>query len=127
MVLWYTDRIQMSLFKRTPKPTATIIYISASGGKREVAVPVGSSVMEGAVNNSVDGIVAECGGACMCATCHVYVDEACLDRLEPIAEDEEEMLNNTFAPRKSNSRLSCQIHVTEALDGLIVNTPEAQQ
>lgn len=116
----------MSLFKRTPKPTSTITYISAGGARREVAVPIGSSVMEGAVNNGVEGIVAECGGACMCATCHVYVDPAFLDRLEPIAENEEEMLGNTFAPRKSNSRLSCQLKVTEELNGLIVTTPEAQ-
>ena len=117
----------MSLFKRTPKPTANVIYISSSGATREVAVPIGNSVMEGAVNNNVDGIVAECGGACMCATCHVYVNQAFLDKLEPIAEDEEEMLNNTFAPRQPNSRLSCQIKVTEALNGLTVTTPEAQQ
>jgi len=76
----------MSFFKRTPKPTATVTYVSATGHKREVAVPIGSSIMEGAVNNGIDGIVAECCGACMCATCHVYVDEAFLDRLEPIAE-----------------------------------------
>lgn len=116
----------MSLFKRTPKPTATVTYISASGESREVSVPVGNSVMEGAVNNSVKGIVAECGGACMCATCHVYVDASWLDKLQPIAEDEEEMLNNTFCKRRPNSRLGCQIPVTEELDGLIVNTPEAQ-
>jgi len=117
----------MSLFKRTPKPTATVTYISSSGVTREVAVPIGSSVMEGAVNNGVDGIVAECGGACMCATCHVYVEPEWLDKLEPIAEDEQEMLNNTFSPRKSNSRLGCQIPVTEDLNGLTVRTPEAQQ
>ena len=104
-----------------------VIYISSAGDRREVAVPIGSSVMEGAVNNGVKGIVAECGGACMCATCHVFVDEAFLDRLEPIAEDEEEMLNNTFVKRQPNSRLSCQIPVTEGLDGLTVTTPEAQQ
>jgi 2Fe-2S ferredoxin len=117
----------MSLFKRTPKPTATVIYTTSSGVTREVAVPVGDSVMEGAVNNGVDGIVAECGGACMCATCHVYVDEAWLPKLKPIAEDEEEMLNNTFSPRKPNSRLGCQLKVTEELNGLSVTTPPAQQ
>jgi 2Fe-2S ferredoxin len=63
----------------------------------------------------------------MCATCHVYVDEAFLDKLPPIAEDEQEMLNNTFSPRKPNSRLSCQLQVTEALEGLTVTTPPAQQ
>ena len=117
----------MSLFKRTPKPTVNVTYVSSTGATREVAVPVGSSVMEGAVNNGIDGIVAECGGACMCATCHVFVDEAFLAQLQPIADDEEEMLNNTFAPRKPNSRLGCQIPLTEALDGLTVTTPEAQQ
>jgi 2Fe-2S ferredoxin len=117
----------MSLFKRTPKPTADVVYISSSGVTREVAVPLGYSVMEGAVNNDVEGIVAECGGACMCATCHVFVDEAFLDKLEPIADDEEEMLNNTFVPRRPNSRLGCQIKITEALNGLTVTTPEAQQ
>ena len=117
----------MSLFKRTPNPRANVTYISSAGEPREVAVPIGSSVMEGAVNNSVEGIVAECGGACMCATCHVYVDENWLDKLQPIAEDEEEMLNNTFCKRQPNSRLSCQLHVTEELDGLVVTTPEAQQ
>jgi 2Fe-2S ferredoxin len=117
----------MSLFKRTPKPTANVIYISSAGATREVAVPIGSSVMEGAVTNNVEGIVAECGGACMCATCHVYVDESFLEKLEPIADDEQEMLNNTFAPRKPNSRLGCQLKITESLDGLTVTTPEAQQ
>lgn len=117
----------MSLFKRTPKPSVNVIYISSAGATREVAVPIGNSVMEGAVNNGVDGIVAECGGACMCATCHVYVDPAFLEKLEPIAEDEEAMLNNTFMPRKPNSRLGCQIKLTEALNGLTVTTPEAQQ
>jgi ferredoxin, 2Fe-2S len=117
----------MSLFKRTPKPTATITYNSNAGATRDVDVPIGSSVMEGAVNNGIDGIVAECGGACMCATCHVYVDEAWLPKLRPIAEDEQEMLNNTFSPRKPNSRLSCQIQVTKELNGLTVTTPPAQQ
>jgi 2Fe-2S ferredoxin len=117
----------MSLFKRTPKPTANVTYISSAGEQREIAVPIGSSVMEGAVNNGVSGIVAECGGACMCATCHVYVDESWLDKLQPIAEDEEEMLNNTFCKRQPNSRLGCQVHLTEELDGLVVTTPEAQQ
>jgi 2Fe-2S ferredoxin len=117
----------MSLFKRAPKPTATVTYVSASGNKREIAVPIGSSIMEGAVSNGVDGIVAECSGACMCATCHVYVDEAFLDRLEPMAETEEEMLSSAFAQRKPNSRLGCQIRVTENLNGLMVTTPEAQQ
>ena len=117
----------MSLFSRKPKETISITYISHAGVSRTVPVPLGTSVMEGAVGNSVDGIVAECGGACLCATCHVYVDEAYLGLLEPIAEGEEEMLGNTFSKRLPNSRLSCQINVTKALDGLVVQTPEAQQ
>ena len=117
----------MSLFKRKPQETVDVTYISHTGKSRQVAVPVGTSVMEGAVNNNIEGIVAECGGSCMCATCHVYVDESFLDKLEPIAENEEEMLNNTFAPRKPNSRLGCQLPLTSELSGLIVHTPEAQQ
>ena len=117
----------MSLFSRKPKETVSITYISHAGESRTAAVPVGTSVMEGAVGNSIDGIVAECGGACLCATCHVYVDEACLGMLQPIAEGEEEMLGNTFAKRQPNSRLSCQLSVTKELDGLVVRTPEAQQ
>jgi ferredoxin, 2Fe-2S len=116
----------MSLFGKKQQETASVTYISHSGVSRQIAVPVGDSVMEGAIKNGVDGIVAECGGACQCATCHVYVDEAFLGRLEPIAEDEDEMLSTTFCPRRPNSRLGCQIRVTNALDGLIVRTPEAQ-
>ena len=117
----------MSLFSRKHKETVSITYISHAGVSRTAAVPEGTSVMEGAVSNSIDGIVAECGGACLCATCHVYVDEACLHMLVPIAEGEEEMLGNTFAKRQPNSRLSCQLSVTKELDGLVVRTPEAQQ
>lgn len=83
--------------------------------------------MEGAVQNGIDGILAECGGSCMCATCHVYVEEACLVRLNPIEEEEEEMLGSTAAERKANSRLSCQIRVTAELDGLVVNLPPKQK
>ena len=117
----------MSLFSRKPKATVSVTYISHSGASREVAVPLDSSVMEGAINNNVEGIVAECGGSCMCATCHVYVDEAFLGKLAPIAENEEEMLNSTASPRLPNSRLSCQIKLNSGLDGLVVTTPETQQ
>ena len=101
-------------------------YISHTGQTTTIDVPNGSSVMEGAVKNGVDGIVAECGGACMCATCHVYVDETWLGRLDPIDEEQEEMLNATAAERKSNSRLSCQISVRPEFDGLIVRMPDRQ-
>ena len=104
-----------------------ITYVSPSGEAHTVDVPVGDSVMEGAVQNAIDGILAECGGARQCATCHVYVDEAFLGRLEPIEEPEDEMLNVTASERKPNSRLSCQIPVTKQLDGLIVRLPPTQK
>ena len=116
----------MSLFSRKPKSTVSVTYISQSGASREVAVPIDNSVMEGAINNNIEGIVAECGGSCMCATCHVYVDETFIGKLEPIAENEEEMLNSTASPRLPNSRLSCQIKVDDSLDGLVVRAPQRQ-
>ena len=103
-----------------------VTYISHTGTTTTVNVPNGNSVMEGAVKNGIDGIVAECGGACMCATCHVYVDEAWLPKLDPIGEEQEEMLGATAADRKSNSRLSCQLEVRPAFDGLVVRMPERQ-
>ena len=103
-----------------------ITYKAHDGGSRQVDVPVGSTVMQGAVKNGVDGIIAECGGNCMCATCHVYVDPAWADRLEPVGVTEDAMLESTGAERLPNSRLSCQIKVTPELDGLVVTTPESQ-
>ena len=104
-----------------------ITYISNDGITTRVDVPVGDSVMEGAVQNSIDGIVAECGGSCMCATCHVYVEEKFLPLLDAIDETQEAMLECTASERKSNSRLSCQIKVRVELDGLIVYMPETQK
>ncbi len=104
-----------------------ITYISHSGTSRTIDVPLGDTVMEGAVQNGVDGIVAECGGNCQCATCHVYVEEKFLPLLDPIDDDQEVMLGSTASPRKPNSRLSCQIRVTAKLEGLVVHTPEKQQ
>lgn len=102
-----------------------ITYIEQNGTERTVEVPVGWSVMEGAVKNRVPGIDADCGGACACATCHVYVDSAWLAKLPQRQEMEEQMLD--FAQDvKPNSRLSCQIKVSPALDGLIVRTPRTQ-
>jgi 2Fe-2S ferredoxin len=102
-----------------------ITYIDASGKERVVEVPVGWTVMEGAVKNRVPGIDADCGGACACATCHVYVDPAWLPKLPPRQDMEEQMLDFAI-DLKPNSRLSCQIKVTPALDGLIVRTPKSQ-
>jgi len=102
-----------------------IKYIEPGGKEREVEVPVGWSVMEGAVKNLIPGIDADCGGACACATCHVHVDGAWLDKLPPKSEMEETMLD--FAQDvAADSRLSCQISVTADLDGLIVRTPKSQ-
>ena len=103
-----------------------ITYISHTGVKRTIDVPEGDSVMEGAVQNGVDGIVADCGGNCQCATCHVYVEEQCLPWLDPIEDDQEAMLGSTVAERKPNSRLSCQIRVTAKLNDLVVHTPDRQ-
>lgn len=103
-----------------------VTYISHTGESTTVNVPNGDSVMEGAVKNGIEGIVAECGGACMCATCHVYVDESWLPKLDPIEEEQEEMLGATAAERKPNSRLSCQILVRSAFDGLVVRMPDRQ-
>jgi 2Fe-2S ferredoxin len=104
-----------------------ITYISPSGDTHTIDVPAGDSVMEGAIQNNIDGILAECGGALMCATCHVYVEPAHLDRLIPIQDDEEEMLGTTAAERMPNSRLSCQLKVTGELEGLVVRTAPRQK
>ena len=117
----------MSLFGRKEQQKVTVTYISDAGESKSVAVPVGDSVMEGAIKNGVDGIVAECGGACQCGTCHVYVDEAWFAKLGPREECEEAMLDTTACPRRPNSRLGCQIPLTPELDGLVVTTPETQQ
>ena len=102
-----------------------IKYIEHSGKEHEVNVPEGWSVMEGAVKNLIPGIDADCGGACACATCHVYVDQAWLGKLAPKSDMEETMLD--FAQElEPNSRLSCQIKVTAALDGLVVRMPKSQ-
>ncbi len=104
-----------------------IIYISHQGERSEIEVPLGDSVMEGAIRNGIDGIVAECGGSCLCATCHVYVEEKFLPLLPPIDEEQDAMLESTASERRPNSRLSCQIAVRRELDGLIVHTPETQK
>jgi len=104
-----------------------ITYISDSGATVHVDAVVGDSVMETAIQNGVDGIVAECGGACMCATCHVYVEEKFLPLLNPPDDTELSMLESTAAERKSNSRLSCQLRVEPKFDGLVVHTPPTQK
>ena len=104
---------------------AQLTIIAFDGTRFEIAAAEGSTVMENAVRNSVPGIEAECGGACACATCHVYVDEAWTAKAGAPSAMEEDMLD--FAVDvQPNSRLSCQIKVTAALDGLVVRVPERQ-
>lgn len=102
-----------------------ITYIEPDGTERVVDVEEGRSVMEGAVANGVRGIVAECGGACSCATCHAYVDDSWLGTVGQAKGDEESMLEFAFNP-KPGSRLTCQIEVTSDLEGLRVVIPEQQ-
>ncbi|MCW2307503.1 2Fe-2S iron-sulfur cluster-binding protein [Rhodobium gokarnense] len=103
-----------------------VTYIEHDGRRFEVDLPEGWSLMQGALLNGVTGIEGECGGSCGCATCHLYVDEAFVDRLPEIAEAEDEMLDCTVAEREANSRLGCQIKMTADLDGLVVRLPEEQ-
>ncbi len=105
---------------------ANITYISFDGAETKVDLPEGWNLMQGATMNGVDGIEGDCGGSCGCATCHCYVDDAYLDRLAPISDAEEGMLEFTASPREANSRLGCQIKVTAEMDGMIVRLPEAQ-
>jgi 2Fe-2S ferredoxin len=102
-----------------------ITYTEHDGTVRTVEAEVGATVMETAIRNSVPGIVAECGGACSCATCHVHVDEAWSEKVGPPSPMEEDMLDFAFDVRPT-SRLSCQIKVTDELDGLVVHTPAQQ-
>ncbi len=104
-----------------------IAYRHPDGSTEASDVPAGVSVMRGAVSNGVKGILAECGGAAMCATCHVYVDASFRSVLPPVHEVEDEMLHGTSCPRRDTSRLSCQLEVTPDMDGLIVELPETQE
>jgi 2Fe-2S ferredoxin len=103
-----------------------VIFRSPAGTQHKVDAIAGASLMQAAVSHRVDGIVAECGGNAACATCHVYVDAQQFGRVGPPNEVEDEMLDFTAAERRPTSRLSCQIEVTGALDGLVVDVPEEQ-
>jgi ferredoxin, 2Fe-2S len=102
-----------------------ITFVRFDGERRVIDARGGQSLMQAAIDRGIDGIEAACGGACSCATCHVYVEEIWLEKLEPQANLEREMLSGVDALR-SNSRLSCQIKITEQLDGMVVQTPERQ-
>ena len=102
-----------------------ITYIDSSGNKKIIEVAKGLTVMEGAIQNNVSGIDADCGGGMACATCHVYVKEEWFDKLPKKEQGEEDMIDMAYEP-KEFSRLSCQLIVSNELDGLIVNLPEKQ-
>ncbi len=102
-----------------------ITFVDSAGAALTVDGDDGSTVMEAAIKNGVPGIEAECGGACACATCHVYVDEAWMEKAGVASPMEQDMLDFAYDVRPT-SRLSCQIKVTEELDGLVVTTPERQ-
>ena len=102
-----------------------VIFIDFEGEQREVEASVGSSVMEAAVDNNVPGIDADCGGACACATCHVYIHQDWFEKVGAPGDLEAEMLD-VAEEVKETSRLSCQISLTDELDGLVVETPESQ-
>ncbi len=104
---------------------AKISFIQPDGSKQDVDAEAGLTVMEAAKKALVSGIEAECGGACSCATCHVYVDDAWREKVGKPSEMEEDMLDFAFDVRES-SRLSCQIKVTAALDGLVLRVPDKQ-
>ena len=104
---------------------ALITYIDHQGNAFEAEVENGQSVMQGALDNMIDGIIGECGGCCACATCHCYVDAAWQAKIPEASEMEQDMIECANEPQ-ANSRLSCQITVTDELDGLVVRLPESQ-
>ena len=119
------SRLPLNQRGRDKPKMAKITFIDFGGESRTVEAENGSTVMENAIKNGIPGIEAECGGACACATCHVYVDEAWTEIVGAPSPMEEDMLDFGFDV-KPNSRLSCQIKVSDQLDGLVVRTPERQ-
>jgi 2Fe-2S ferredoxin len=103
-----------------------VTYVHPDGRETEREVPAGTTLMIAATGTGVEGIVGDCGGVMSCATCHVVVDDAFVDRLSPISETENQMLDYTAMPRESRSRLSCQIVMSDALDGIRVRIADPQ-
>lgn len=101
----------------------TIIFITPDGQRHEVDVDSGYSVMEAAINNNIEGIVAECGGACACATCHSYIDDAWISKMPEMDDMEDSMLDAAY-DRRDTSRLTCQLEVNDEWDGLVVHVAE---
>ena len=104
---------------------AKITYVENNGNTHTVEVAEGLTVMEGAIQNNIPGIDGDCGGGMACATCHVYVNDDWFDKITPKEDGEEDMLDMAFEPKK-NSRLSCQIIISDELDGLTVSIPSKQ-
>jgi 2Fe-2S ferredoxin len=104
----------------------TITFIGPDNRSERVEADIGESAMLAATKHGLDGIVAECGGNAMCATCHVYVDDQWIARLAAVSDEEDALLDGTASERQSNSRLSCQIRITPELDGLVLRLPERQ-
>ena len=102
-----------------------ITYIEQNGNSKTIEVDNGLTVMEGAGQNNIPGIDADCGGGMACATCHVYVEDSWLNKLPKAEDAEQDMIDMAYKPNK-NSRLSCQIIISDEIDGLIVTTPEKQ-
>ena len=103
-----------------------VTYVQPDGARETFDIANGKSLMLGAQSHGVEGILGECGGQAMCATCPVYVDAKALDTLPPMSEDEEAMLEDTASERKPTSRLSCQLEASDDLDGIVVYLPEEQ-
>lgn len=103
----------------------TITYIEFNGTEHRVEVPEGASLMQGAIDNMVPGILGDCGGSCTCATCHAYVDPAWATRIEGPGGDEEMMLDAVLE-RRAESRLCCQLKAASGWDGLVIRLPESQ-
>jgi 2Fe-2S ferredoxin len=112
--------------RRKGDPVARVTYVQPSGEEETFDLPAGKSLMLGAQSNGVPGILGECGGQAMCATCHVYVDEKHLARLPEMTEEEDAMLDDTACERRTNSRLSCQLEASDDIDGIVVHLPEEQ-
>lgn len=103
-----------------------IIFVDADGTRHEVDAKSGVSIMENAISNNIDGIEAECGGSCMCATCHCFIEEEFAANIPAMESDEDEMLGFAAEERRATSRLSCQVKMTDELDGIVVNLPAEQ-
>lgn len=105
---------------------SSVTYIESNGAEHTVDVPAGTSVMQGAIDNNIDGILGECGGGMACATCHCYVDDTWVERVGAPSKPECDMLEFSASENRATSRLSCQIMIRPELDGLVVHLPEAQ-